>query len=142
MTCDMVRGYVEQNIDKLYKNRKSNSIQKLEKLAGMSLEKSSKTNELSKSFRQQPLTEAQEFRQKQKYCEMLLAYAELTMKQRTMRKRHKSLNGIKEKDSNPFYSYETKNFFMEEGIENVQRSLEFCGHRAKVPTEFIPLEKI
>ena len=62
---------------------------------------------------------------------MLLAFAERTLQQRTLRKRHKSLNGIKEKDSNPFYSYETKNFFMEEGIENVQRSLEFCGHRAK-----------
>ena len=37
------------------------------------------------------------------------------------------MNRIKEKDSNPAFSYETKNFLIEEGIEHVQRWFDFCG---------------
>jgi hypothetical protein len=53
---------------------------------------------------------------------------EKLMSARARRKRHKSLEGIKEKDSNPSYSYEVKNFLIEESIEHVQRYFEFIGH--------------
>lgn len=62
---------------------------------------------------------------------MLMAYAEKMLMKRTIRKRHKSLNIIKERDSNPNLTYENKNFFMEEGIENIQRYFDFCGHTPK-----------
>ena len=55
--------------------------------------------------------------------------AEKLMNLRCRRKRHKSLDLIKEKDSNPNFSYEVKNFLLEENIEHVQRYFDFIGHQ-------------
>ena len=62
-----------------------------------------------------------------------MAHAEKVMLRRVMKKRHRSLNDIKKKDSNPTLSYEDKNFYVEEGIENIQRYFDFCGH---MPRQF------
>lgn len=68
LLLDLVRGYIEKNIDKLYEKRKHYSIHTLEKKLGYDAKVYTKVNKLlCKSVIMEPINLQQQYRQKQKY---------------------------------------------------------------------------